>query len=137
MCGLTRWMSSHKLLLHGTGPFGRIITFVPCSGRKLSANFAFLAAGASELLLTMMGSGTGTLSSWWTSESSRFRNNGVSKSSFSLTILSGNPFRTNCSAFDMRESLYSCTCNTLPHALELALSRVSQPYTPSLRWRPP
>lgn len=46
---------------------------------------------------------------WWTSTKSRFWKLGVSRSSFSFTIFSGKPFIIKCSAFCLRESLYSCT----------------------------
>lgn len=136
MCGLTRWINSQMYLLHGTGPFGSIITFVPSSAGQLSY-LIFLAAGDSVLLLTIIGSGTGTFRSVCTSLNSLLRNNGVSSSSFSLTIFSGKPLSTSCSAFDFRESLYSCTCEQLNYLTSVYNCKFVSKCLPFLSWRLP
>lgn len=111
MCGLTIATMSIKCLLQSTGPEGNAITLVPSSEILLSY-FVFFVGGKSLWLLNTMGSGTGMFKSWCTSAKSLFLNCVVSSISFSLTIVSGKPFSTRSSAFDLRDSLYSWTCYT-------------------------
>lgn len=105
-------INSMRFLLLFTEPEGRAITLVPRSPPSCLGRFA---GGETESLwlFTTIGSGTGMLSSWCTSTKARSRNCGVSRISFSCTIVAGKPFSTNDSALVFNESLYSWTCRTI------------------------
>lgn len=98
MYGFTMCIISQIGLLHGTGPLGRTITLVPGTSSKLLSTLALFDGGPSWEWFRSIGSGMGIFNSWWTFDRSWWENPGVSNSSLSLTIFSGNPFTISCSA---------------------------------------
>lgn len=107
MTGFTTLMISQIGALHFTEPEGRIITFVPITS-DVSTRARF-ADGWSSLSITGIGSGTEMFKVWCTSLKFLSENSFVARSSFSSTILAGNPTTMRSSAFFISASLYSCT----------------------------